>query len=84
VEEAKAAIMNRLKDPESAMFSDIVTKGDVICGQVSAKNSMGGYVGKRFFLYDAGAKTAMVVDRNQEISTNIVDSIVRPREDSCK
>jgi hypothetical protein len=84
IEEAKAAITKRLKDPESARFSDIVVKGNNVCGLVNAKNSMGGYVGPRPFVHNTESKVTLLVDRNEEISTNIVDSIVRPREDLCK
>jgi hypothetical protein len=54
--DAKAAIIDQLKDPESAKFSDILVKGEMVCGQVNAKNSMGGYVGKRYWIYDANRK----------------------------
>jgi hypothetical protein len=84
VDEAKAAIMKRLKDPESARFSEIAVKGNNVCGLVNAKNSMGGYVGPRPFVHNTESKVTLLVDRNQEISTNIVDSIVRPKDDLCK
>lgn len=53
IEQAKAAITRELKDPESARFRDITVRnfqgGKVICGEMNAKNSYGGYVGfKRF------------------------------------
>ena len=82
--QAKAAVTARLKDPESARFTDIVVKGDRICGRVNAKNSFGGYVGPRFWIYETVAGTTMIADQNQEISINIVDSLVRPGEDFCK
>ncbi len=52
----KESMEERLKDPDSAKYSDIVvsTKSDgndiyVICGMVNAKNSYGGYSGKSWF-----------------------------------
>lgn len=52
-EKAKASLARSLKDPESARFRDVslvpYQDGAVICGEVNAKNSYGGYVGyKRF------------------------------------
>lgn len=59
---AKAVIVEMLKDPESARFSDVVgvervsAPGSVvICGKVNAKNSYGGYVGSVPFMV-AGSK----------------------------
>lgn len=54
---AKAIVANKLKDPESAQFKDLVQrppsepgKSAVVCGWVNAKNSYGGYVGFKPFL----------------------------------
>lgn len=49
---AKAKVLSRLKDPESAKFSAIYAAGDsslVACGHVNAKNSFGGYSGDELF-----------------------------------
>lgn len=55
-DKAKLVIKGMLKDPESAIFSDLITtlapdnKGFIgICGQVNAKNSYGGYTGNKPF-----------------------------------
>lgn len=55
-EEAKEKIRAMLKDPDSAIFSDLITtiapdnKNKLgICGNVNAKNSYGGYTGKTAF-----------------------------------
>jgi hypothetical protein len=65
IEAAKAAITASLKDPGSAMFRYVKLKkfgdGEVVCGEVNAKNSYGGYVGfKRFVagITDAKIETA--------------------------
>jgi hypothetical protein len=44
VAEAKAAVVKRLKDPDSARFSDLVKTGGgyIVCGKVNAKNGFGG------------------------------------------
>lgn len=49
-ERAKKAVSNLLKDPGSAQFRNIrETSPGFLCGEVNAKNEMGGYVGfKRF------------------------------------
>jgi hypothetical protein len=51
--EAKAAVVKRLKDPDSARFSDLVKTGGgyIVCGKVNAKNGFGGYTGAKSFAY---------------------------------
>lgn len=48
------AVRSVLKDPESARFQSVgvaeVNGVRVACGQVNAKNSMGGYTGDRAFM----------------------------------
>lgn len=46
----KTAIRESLFDPESAIFSNITTRNDFVCGEVNAKNRWGGYTGKRRFI----------------------------------
>lgn len=54
---AMSSIEEKLKDPDSAKFSDVfLPKGDQgavsVCGYVNTKNSFGGYSGKvRFLVY---------------------------------
>jgi hypothetical protein len=54
----KSAIADRLKDPDSAKFRRMSsdTYAAFFCGEVNAKNSMGGYVGYKRF-YAIGADT---------------------------
>lgn len=58
VEEAKKAVKGSLKDPESARFQSVriasYLSGSVVCGEVNAKNSYGGYTGFKRFM--AGVK----------------------------
>lgn len=53
IEDAKARVAMKMKDPESARFAGVTRdpKGNTVCGWVNAKNSYGGYVGyKPFFV----------------------------------
>jgi hypothetical protein len=40
----------QLKDPASAQFSNVRAVGGVLCGNVNARNSFGGYTGARAFI----------------------------------
>jgi hypothetical protein len=60
VKAAKVALAKSLKDPPSAVFSELKhatrpnVRGeplDTVCGLVNAKNSFGGYTGPRGFVY---------------------------------
>jgi hypothetical protein len=48
----QARITGMLNDPESARFRKVFVspKGKAVCGEVNAKNQMGGYVGFRRFI----------------------------------
>ena len=54
---SKKAITNQLKDPESAQFRGLrvvsYAGGAVVCGEVNAKNSYGGYGGFARFVANA-------------------------------
>lgn len=67
VSRAKAAIAEQLKDPYSAVYSDLRTRRSegrtVLCGQVNAKNSFGGYIGKRPFAFvDHPSGASAIID----------------------
>ena len=50
--ETRAFVFASLKDPESARFGPFERgKGTAVCGQVSARNSFGGYSGARAFVF---------------------------------
>ena len=52
---AKRQVQRQLKDPGSAQFQDLVEyKDGTVCGQVNAKNAMGGYVGFEQFVVPKG------------------------------
>lgn len=68
---AKERVASGLKDPESAQFRSVRVsnfRGDkVICGEVNAKNSYGGYVGfKRFVASPFDAKMESFGNRYEE------------------
>lgn len=44
------AVKERLKDPESAKFGKSRVVGNVVCGSVNSKNSMGGFTGQKRFI----------------------------------
>lgn len=51
---ARAAVLLRLKDPDSARFGQIAHgKAGAICGEVNARNSYGGYTGMTPFMLTA-------------------------------
>lgn len=65
---AKSAVAAKLKDPESARFTETVRKTtpnlrgeptDVVCGKINAKNSYGGYTGAKPFAYLVAAKLSV-------------------------
>jgi hypothetical protein len=52
--EARRVVLDGLKDPDSAKFGEFWRLGDVACGTVNSKNSMGGYTGKKIFAVKDG------------------------------
>lgn len=55
--DARQAIEPLLKDPASAQYREIYRQPDgTLCGEVNAKNELGGYVGFRRFMVDPGGK----------------------------
>jgi len=53
IPKAREPMISLLKDPASAQTrNERITKAGVLCGEVNAKNSMGGYVGfKKYISY---------------------------------
>ena len=51
---AEDAVKQELTDPDSAQFSNVNSKGDVVCGLVNSKNRLGGYVGPVGFIVQNG------------------------------
>jgi uncharacterized protein YceK len=84
---AKAAVRSSLKDPGSAEFYDLYgakdPKDETIkvsyCGQVNAKNSYGGYVGRTPFIV-LGDK-ALLWERRPKYGYSMNNSLI---DDICK
>jgi hypothetical protein len=62
-EAAKKAVIQQLKDPDSAKFGSLARQTkpnvrgeptDIVCGAVNARNSFGGYSGMSGFVYFVG------------------------------
>lgn len=72
VAQVRAALEDKLRDPYSAVLSDLVVlkyAGDnslTVCGNVNAKNSFGAYVGKRpfYFAKDSAGTAFWIADAN--------------------
>jgi hypothetical protein len=71
IKAAENAIRAKLKDPESARFSDMIRKTtanargeptDVVCGRVNAKNGFGGYTGFTPAVYLVSRKVAYTTE----------------------
>jgi hypothetical protein len=81
VEKAKQKIADDLRDPDSAKFRKLFVssftndKGVTyfyLCGEINAKNAMGGYVGYRnFAAYDSGA----LMDLGQDTGAKTVSAV---------
>lgn len=64
----KKAVLNHLKDPETARFRNLTTsRNTFLCGEVNAKNSMGGYVG--FVRFMAIGEANIVTFESEEVPT---------------
>ena len=64
--EARKAITNILRDPDSAKFGKIfkgrgLSGKQTICGEVNAKNKFGGYTGMTPFVYFSDTNQAMLI-----------------------
>lgn len=69
--DAEKAMLANLKDPGSAQFRKmkVIEQSDgskSVCGEVNAKNSMGGYVGYRLFAYVASSGSARMLPDNTD------------------
>jgi hypothetical protein len=66
-------IASGLRDPESARFRKVFIspRGRAVCGEVNAKNSMGGYVGFRRFI-SAADKSGVEDDETYFAESNWV------------
>ena len=69
IAEAKEAVRDLLKDPDSAKFYKVkkvvntYNQITYICGEVNAKSTAGGYVGKELFLYNTKTNVAFIIPK---------------------
>lgn len=68
---AIAAVSESLVDPESAKFRNVRTVGDAVCGEVNARNRMGGYGGFSPFVYRNG-EIAVGAGNSRDLATTAV------------
>jgi len=54
---ARASLVGNLRDPSSAQFrNERLTPRGTLCGEINAKNGMGGYIGfRKYIAYGVGA-----------------------------
>lgn len=77
IEQVKSAVLEQLKDPESAQFSNVRVVGGLVCGEVNAKNSFGGYVGKRKFwggMPEVTAGEELVISDEEESPCDLLEN----------
>lgn len=81
----KAAVSKGLKDPQSAVFSNMVramrpnaknVPTDTICGSVNAKNSYGGYTGVRPFVHFVSDNSVHIAGESA-LDTTIVQNFCK-------
>lgn len=77
--DAKAAVKDILKDPDSAKFYDVEKfinnhdKNTYVCGKVNAKVPAGGYGGKQRFVYNQKTKEVLLIP--SELPEEIPDEL---------
>lgn len=63
---SKKAVIKDLKDPESAQFRNVRIKDHQVCGEVNAKNALGGYTGFERFSYSKTFGLSMISGTSTE------------------
>lgn len=83
INELRKPVLERLSDPDSAKFrnewllfgwSEWGVKGNILCGEVNAKNHMGGYAGYVKFKATAGLNADL---GNNDIELKMIESACR-------
>jgi len=78
---AHNSIRALLKDPDSAMFQDDrVITGGTVCGEVNAKNSLGGYIGFRPYIFSDGQS---MIDQGEPDFSALVRSVDMALQDEA-
>jgi hypothetical protein len=82
-EEVKTAVAYNFIDPSSATFRNLrtINNGEEVCGEVNAKNRMGGYVGYRRFHASSNSKSPgnWIVDMGDEVKGSYDNMIITNR-----
>jgi hypothetical protein len=78
---AKARILKILVDPDSAKFSNVRIRtapdgSRAVCGDVNAKNSLGGFAGNRMFVVDSSMVPRVLVERSGPQNPTTFDNLV--------
>ena len=68
--EVERDVRAQLRDPDSAVFSDVVRKGEVACGYVNGANAFGGMAGRQRFVWISGTAHIEPGNPPQELPSN--------------
>ena len=82
----KGAVKRQLRDPASAQFSDVETKGGVACGFVNSKNGLGGYGGRIPFVasgLNEGDGVVRIIDDPRPADVELVRAVCPPDADAA-
>lgn len=53
-ERAKSEVAAQLRDPQSAVFTNVANDGSQVCGEVNGRNGFGAYAGAKRFVWQEG------------------------------
>lgn len=83
IADAKARILETLKDPDSAKFRDVkLYKSGAVCGSYNAKNSYGGYVGYTHFGFTA--QGAAILPPNTDLTGDYLRASIDLFHERCE
>jgi hypothetical protein len=81
IERAKKDVLQKLNDPGSARFDDVVVREKngltYVCGRVNAKNRLGGYDGFKPFLYSSVIKSGALIYDGDAITDDPLSKVAR-------
>lgn len=83
IQAARTLVVERLSDPQSAQFrNEVIYGGTIVCGEVNARNRMGGYVGFRWFNValdtTIGKPIVSVDDTVVDVNRSLCDKLANP------
>ena len=75
---AKEAVLNKLKDPDSAKFGPMTVRDDhgtpVVCGTVNSKNGFGGFTGYTVFFVEK-TEVQVALPHTEDVVRKIVEHV---------